>query len=34
MPKIAKEYREKLLNQWTLFKQGKKIRIITVKKTK
>ena len=31
---IAAEYREKLLSQWSLFKQGKRIRIITVKKTK
>lgn len=31
---IAAEHREKLLNQWSLFKQGKRIRIITVKKTK
>ncbi|MBO7068671.1 MAG: DUF4160 domain-containing protein [Bacteroidaceae bacterium] len=31
---IAKAYREKLLNQWNLFKQGKKIKMITVKKTK
>ena len=31
---IAAEYREKLLSQWSLFKQGKRIKIITVKKTK
>jgi hypothetical protein len=31
---IAKEYREKLLRQWSLFKQGKAIRVIKVKKTK
>lgn len=31
---IAREYREQMLKQWSLFKQGKKIRIITVKKTK
>ena len=31
---IAAEYREKLLYQWSLFKQGKRIRIITVKKTR
>ena len=31
---IAKEYREKLLHQWQQFKTGKRIRIITVKKTK
>ncbi len=31
---IASEYREKLLQQWTLFKQGKRVRMITVKKTK
>ncbi len=31
---IVKECREKLLHQWSLFKQGKKIRIITVKKKK
>ena len=31
---IAQEYRERLLNQWSLFKQGKRIKIITVKKTK
>jgi hypothetical protein len=29
---IAKEYQEKLLHQWKLFKEGKRIRIITVKK--
>lgn len=32
--KIASEYREKLLRQWMLFKQGKPIRIIKVKKTR
>ncbi len=31
---IAAEFREKLLHQWSLFKQGKRVRIITVKKTK
>ena len=31
---IASEYREKLLHQWNLFKQGKRVRMITVKKTK
>ena len=31
---IAKEYREKLLQQWSLFKQGKTIKMIKVKKTK
>ncbi|MBO7099720.1 MAG: DUF4160 domain-containing protein [Bacteroidaceae bacterium] len=31
---IAQEYRERLLNQWSLFKQGKRIKIITAKKTK
>ena len=31
---IAIKYREKLLQQWKLFKEGKRIRIITVKKTK
>ncbi|WP_028904587.1 DUF4160 domain-containing protein [Prevotella sp. P6B4] len=31
---IAKEYREKLLHQWSLFKEGKRIRIITVRKKK
>ena len=31
---IATEYREKLLHQWQQFKTGKRIRIITVKKTK
>jgi len=31
---IAQKYREKLLHQWKLFKEGKRIRIITVKKTK
>ena len=32
--RIATEYRDKLLQQWSLFKQGKAIRIIKVKKTK
>jgi hypothetical protein len=32
--KIATEYRERLLRQWDLFKQGKPIRIIKIKKTK
>ena len=31
---IASEYRDKLIQQWTLFKQGKRVRMITVKKTK
>ena len=31
---IAKKYQEKLLSQWSLFKQGKPVRIIKVKKTK
>jgi hypothetical protein len=31
---IASEYREKLILQWNLFKQGKRVRMITVKKTK
>lgn len=31
--RIAAEYRERLLRQWNLFKQGKPIRIIQVKKT-
>ena len=31
---IAQEYHEKLLQQWKLFKEGKRIRIITVKKKK
>ncbi len=31
---IATQYREKLLRQWSLFKQGKAIRIIKIKKTK
>lgn len=31
---ITTEYREKLLHQWQQFKTGKRIRIITVKKTK
>ena len=31
---IAKKYRERLLSQWFLFKQGKPVRIIKVKKTK
>lgn len=31
---IVNEYRAKLLRQWELFKQGKRIRIITVKKNK
>jgi hypothetical protein len=29
---IAKEYQEKLLHQWKQFKEGKRIRIITIKK--
>ena len=31
---IASDYRDKLLQQWSLFKQGKRIRMITVKKSK
>lgn len=31
---IASEYREKLLQQWSLFKQGKRVRMTTVKKKK
>lgn len=31
---IASEYRDKLLQQWNLFKEGKRVRMITVKKTK
>ena len=31
---IASEYREKLLHQWSLFKEGKRIRLITIKKPK
>ena len=31
---IASEYREKLLHQWSLFKQGKRVRMITVRKSK
>ena len=31
---IASEFREKLLHQWNLFKEGKRVRMITVKKTK
>ena len=31
---IVRMYREKLLRQWTLFKQGKAIRVIKIKKTK
>ena len=31
---IASEYRERLLQQWNLFKQGKRVKLITVKKTK
>ena len=31
---IAYEYREKLLHQWSLFKQGKRVKMITVKKNK
>lgn len=28
---IASEYRDKLLSQWSLFKQGKRVRMITIK---
>jgi hypothetical protein len=31
---IATEYRERLLKQWNLFKQGKTIRVIKIKKIK
>lgn len=31
---IATEYRERLLRQWNLFKQGKPIRIIKITNTK
>lgn len=31
---IANEYREKLLHQWSLFKLGKRVKMITVKKNK
>lgn len=31
---VAKVYRENLLKQWSLFKQGRPVRIIKVKKTK
>ncbi|MBQ9668078.1 MAG: DUF4160 domain-containing protein [Prevotella sp.] len=31
---IVAEYRERMLSQWSDFKQGKTIRIIKVKKTK
>ena len=31
---IANEYRDKLIQQWTLFKQGKRVKMITVKETK
>ena len=31
---IASEYREKLIQQWNLFKQGKRVRMMTVKKSK
>ena len=31
---VASEYRVKLLQQWNLFRQGKRVRMITVKKTK
>jgi len=30
--KIIEEYKEKLLAQWKIFKQGKQVKIITVKK--
>lgn len=32
--KIANEYHAVLLRQWSLFKQGKRVRMITVKKKK
>ena len=31
---IAQEYKDKLIQQWNLFKEGKRIIIITVKKKK
>jgi len=31
---IAKKYREQLLRQWSLFKQGKRIRMIIIKNNK
>ena len=31
---ITKKYRERLLSQWSLYKQGKPVRIIKVKKIK
>ena len=31
---ITNEYRDKLIQQWNLFKQGKRVRMITVKKKK
>ena len=31
---IVSDYREILIHQWTLFKQGKRVRMITVRKTK
>lgn len=31
---IVTEYRERMLGQWSLFKQGKKIKMIKIKKTK
>lgn len=31
---IAAKYQERLLQQWILFKQGERVRMVTVKKTK
>ena len=31
---IVRQYRDRLLSQWALFKQGKPVRIIKVKETK
>ena len=31
---IASEYQEKLILQWNLFKQGKRVRMMIIKKTK
>jgi len=31
---VAQEYRETLLRQWNLFKEGKRTRVIMVKKKK
>ena len=34
LAKQGDQYQERLLQQWNLFKQGKRVRMITVKKTK